>query len=173
MAQLTPLPLTVSCFSKIQIGFTFLVPAHPGSPGKRAVKRVCVSPCDALFQYWVSCFLTCITDTVRHTICNTLVFNWDYSNNAADIQNDAHHQCTNAGSELSTKLKTVLAITQRQWKCLALSKLMPTFVELPIRTLRSSNSHCSQPIKRVKHKLYGIKKTKQVKSRHSILCNDI
>ena len=41
-AQLMPLPLTVSCFNKIQIGFTFLVPAHPGSPGKRAVKRVCV-----------------------------------------------------------------------------------------------------------------------------------
>jgi len=41
MAQL-PLPPTVSCSSKIQIGFTFLVPAHPGSPGKRAVKRVCV-----------------------------------------------------------------------------------------------------------------------------------
>jgi len=41
-AQLMPLPLTVSCFSKIQIGFTFLVPAHPGSPGKRTVKWVCV-----------------------------------------------------------------------------------------------------------------------------------
>jgi len=41
MAQLMLLPLTVSCFSKIQIGFTFLVPAHPGSPGKKAVKRVC------------------------------------------------------------------------------------------------------------------------------------
>ena len=40
MVQLTPLPLTVSCFSKIQIGFTFLVPAHLGSPGKKAVKRV-------------------------------------------------------------------------------------------------------------------------------------
>jgi len=40
--QLMPLPLTVSCFSKIQIGFTFLVTAHPGSPGQRAVKRVCV-----------------------------------------------------------------------------------------------------------------------------------
>ena len=39
-AQLLPLPLTVSCSSKIQIGFTFLVPAHLGSPGKRAVKRV-------------------------------------------------------------------------------------------------------------------------------------
>ena len=40
-----PLPLTVSCFSKIQIGFTFLVPAHVGSPGQRAVKRVCVCVC--------------------------------------------------------------------------------------------------------------------------------
>ena len=39
-AQLMPLPLTVSCFSRIQIGFAFLVPAHPGSPGQRAVKRV-------------------------------------------------------------------------------------------------------------------------------------
>jgi len=36
------MPLTVSCFNKIQIGFTFLVPADLGSPGKRAVKRVCV-----------------------------------------------------------------------------------------------------------------------------------
>ena len=42
MAQLMPLPLTVSCFSKIQFVFTFLVPAHLGSPGKRAIKRVCV-----------------------------------------------------------------------------------------------------------------------------------
>ena len=38
MAQLMPLSLTVSCFSKIQIGFTFLVPAYPGCPGKEAVK---------------------------------------------------------------------------------------------------------------------------------------
>ena len=45
MAQLMPLPLTVSCFSKIQIGFTFLVPAHLGGPGKRAVKRACVCVC--------------------------------------------------------------------------------------------------------------------------------
>ena len=39
---LMPLPVTVSCFSKIQIGFTFLVPAHPGNPRKRAIKRVCL-----------------------------------------------------------------------------------------------------------------------------------
>jgi len=45
MAQLMPLLLTVSCFSKIQIGSTFLVPSHLGSPGKRAVKRMCVIVC--------------------------------------------------------------------------------------------------------------------------------
>jgi len=42
MAQLMPLPLTVSCLNKIQIGFTFLVPAHLGSLGQRAAKWVCV-----------------------------------------------------------------------------------------------------------------------------------
>jgi len=42
MAQLMPLPLTVSCFSKIQIGFTFLVPADLGSPRKRPLNGVCV-----------------------------------------------------------------------------------------------------------------------------------
>jgi len=34
-----PLPLTVTCFSKVQIGFTFLVPAHRGSPGKGPLNR--------------------------------------------------------------------------------------------------------------------------------------
>ena len=52
-AQLMPLPLTVSCFSKTQIGFTFLVPAHPGGPGKRAVKRVCM----------------CVIDDVLSSVC--------------------------------------------------------------------------------------------------------
>jgi len=57
MAQLMPLPLTVSCFSKIQIGFTLLVPAHLGSPGKRAIKRVCVCVC--------VCALTRATPSVK------------------------------------------------------------------------------------------------------------
>jgi len=58
MAKLMPLPLTVSCFSKIQIGFTFLVPAHPGSPGKRDVKRVCVC-------------VMCSTETDRPSMIST------------------------------------------------------------------------------------------------------
>ena len=41
-AQLMPLPLTVFCFTKIQIGFTFLAPPHLGGHEQRAVKWVCV-----------------------------------------------------------------------------------------------------------------------------------
>ena len=52
MAQLMPLPLTVSCFSKIQIGFTFLVPVYLGSSGQRAVKRVCVCVCVYTLGVW-------------------------------------------------------------------------------------------------------------------------
>jgi len=48
MAQLMPLPLTVSCFNKIQIGFIFLVPVHLGSPGKGPWYG-CVCLCVAYF----------------------------------------------------------------------------------------------------------------------------
>jgi len=49
-AQLMPLPLTVSCFSKNQTGFTFLILAHPGSPGKRPLNG-------RVFQWEVPLFL--------------------------------------------------------------------------------------------------------------------
>ena len=57
MARLMPLPPTVSCFSKIQIGFTFLVPAHPVSPRQKAVKRVlllCSMVCSCISQFMPS-----------------------------------------------------------------------------------------------------------------------
>ena len=62
-AQLMPLPLTVSCFSKIQIGFTFLVPAHLGSPGQRVVKRVCVCVCVR------ACVRACVCMRARACMC--------------------------------------------------------------------------------------------------------
>jgi len=65
IAQLMPLPLTVSCSSKIQIGFTFLVPAHPGRPGQRAIKRVCVCVC-------VQSHRSCVTVAVE-IVNNALV----------------------------------------------------------------------------------------------------
>ena len=49
MAQLMPLPLNVSCFSTIQLGFIFLVPAHMASPRKRAIKQVCL--CTVIHNY--------------------------------------------------------------------------------------------------------------------------
>jgi len=70
MAQLMPLPLTVSCFSKIQICFTFLVPAHLGSPRKRAVKRcVCVGVCVCV---WVCvCVCACEVMTLCFVVCSS------------------------------------------------------------------------------------------------------
>jgi len=61
MFQLMPMPLTVSCFSKIQIGFAFLVPAHLGSLGKRTIKRVCVCVC--------VCVRACVRACARMRVC--------------------------------------------------------------------------------------------------------
>ena len=66
-AQLMPLPLTVSCFSKIQIGFTFLVPAHPGSPGQMAVKWVYVCSCCSIFLLNGECVPFCVRFSFFHT----------------------------------------------------------------------------------------------------------
>ena len=44
MAQQMPLPLTASCFRKIQTGFTFLVPAHPGIVPEKWPLNGCVYP---------------------------------------------------------------------------------------------------------------------------------
>jgi len=62
MAQLMLLPLTVSCFSKIRIGFTFLVPAFLGSPGKGPLNGcVCVcylSPAFVPVQNAATCLIS-------------------------------------------------------------------------------------------------------------------
>ena len=68
IAQLMPLPLNVSCFSKIQIGISFLVPAHSGSPGQMAIKRVCVL-CSRL-NSWLLHFLShaCVCHQKAHML---------------------------------------------------------------------------------------------------------
>jgi len=71
-----PLPLTVSCFSKIQIGFTFLVPAHPGSLGKGPL-NVCVCVCAVAFYprdavlLRVLAMALCLSVTSRSSIKKT------------------------------------------------------------------------------------------------------
>ena len=63
MAQLMTLPLTVSCFSKIEIGFTFLVLAYLCSPGKRAVKQVCAC---AVVMNSIMCIINLTIDVQLH-----------------------------------------------------------------------------------------------------------
>ena len=72
-AQLMPLPLTVSCFSKIQIGFTFLIAAYPGSPWQRAVKRVCMCVC---VKYNKCIFLSVLLYVVYMSFLTEILFDW-------------------------------------------------------------------------------------------------
>ena len=83
MAQLMPLPLTVSCFSKIQIGFTFLVPAHLGSPGKGPLNGcVCVCVCISfimilyyvIYYFHIMQFENVTTKCNIHTLKSFIVF---------------------------------------------------------------------------------------------------
>ena len=96
MAQLMPLPLTVSYFSKIQIGFTFLVPAHLGSPGKRAVKRcVCVS--DQILNFpRRQCSKSHKDKTSRHTTDQQ-----SYLQLSPSCKDTRLPGCDNVGSEFS------------------------------------------------------------------------
>ena len=68
MAQVMPVQFTVSCFCKIQIGFTFLVLADLGSPRKRAVKHVCACPCThaRVGMCVCVCVLLCLSSGVKY-----------------------------------------------------------------------------------------------------------
>ena len=73
--QLMPLPLTVSCFSKIQIRFTYLVPAQPGSPGKRAINGcVCVFALYEryMYMYAFSALMLLVGRQEGHPACKKL-----------------------------------------------------------------------------------------------------
>ena len=80
VARLKPLPLTVSCCSKIQIGFTFLILADSGKPEEGAFKWVLLSllyfsmyVCHVCrYKLWmIVCFLLAVVDNVEHRCrCN-------------------------------------------------------------------------------------------------------
>jgi len=116
MSQLMSLPLTVSCISKIQIGFTFLVPAYPGSPRKRAVKWVCV----CVFVWVVSGLTECLLCRIIVTLCVEFC-NW----------------CDNFALKIS-----VVTDSQENFLCnsdrnfhLSLTKLLDYFVKFEIRNI--------------------------------------
>ena len=77
MAQLMPLPLTVSCFNKIQIGFTFLVRAHPGSPGRGPLNGclfVCFEVNRTICKQSAPCFTHISVWTPHHSIFTGCIF---------------------------------------------------------------------------------------------------
>ena len=78
MVQLLPLPPIISCFNKIQNGSVFLVPAYPGCPGKKAIKRV----------WWYDD----ATATTNTTPTTTILwpFPWDYLGEPAPEETFTH-----------------------------------------------------------------------------------
>ena len=97
------LPLTVSCFSKIQIGFTFLVPAHLGSPGKRPLN---------------GCVYVCVTFMRRKQVYAEIVFGM---NSASDPADGASPQCSkgllvgHGGAALPLSSTRQLSFTAFNW----------------------------------------------------------
>jgi len=75
MSQLMPLPLTVSCFSKIQIGFTFLVPSHLGSPEKGPLNG-CVCVYYVIMSIWLLFGLLIDRIVLFHVLLNVVKFNF-------------------------------------------------------------------------------------------------
>jgi len=75
-----PLPLTVSCFSKIQIGFTLLVPARPGSPGKGPL-NVCVCACvcvwHTLLLHYLAKYDSIVMTNNRHGLYKGVSEKWN------------------------------------------------------------------------------------------------
>jgi len=100
-----PLPLTVSCFSKIQIGFTFLVPAQPGSPRKRAVKWVCVCA-ESVSEKKLNRIFGKITS--KSVVAARIVSNtWKYDRGLSHLLHDELH-CLDVPQRVQYKLCTTV-----------------------------------------------------------------
>ena len=146
MARLMPLPLTFSCFSKIQIGFTFLVPSYPGSPGQRAIKWVCVCVCfllrdaikasiklthqrAALLRYLQSCCCRC-RETVSWTAA-ALCPAWKLSWTSLLQDRETPSKLTRRGESNSSWERRPVALTANRWHY------------MPPRFVVSETSRCS------------------------------
>jgi len=104
MAQLMPLPPMVSCFSKIQVGFTFLVPADLGSPGKGPLNgSVCVYVCCISIILLQLCSVGCQLTNKRiyyFLLCSSWYYCWAVSWAGYKWTGDASpevHECWDGG----------------------------------------------------------------------------
>jgi len=122
MAQLMPLPLTVPCFTKIQIGFTFLVPAHLGSPGKRAVKRVCVRACVCVRASARSLFaiLTCEDSCTCYNFLEREVLGW--------MSCPISQECDQSFGPILLHTSSELFCLFRKWWCIKICLILARFL---------------------------------------------
>jgi len=98
--QKIPVPLTFSCFSKIQIGFTFLVPAHPGSPGQRPLNGCVCVLCPSLgIGMWI---LASKKQRLAATRCSVYI----HQLNRVNFRNDFGHD----NSTINTVLVIIIFI---------------------------------------------------------------
>jgi len=80
VAQLMPLPLTVFCFSKIQVGYSVLVPADRGSPGKGPLNVCPLSVSRLLFLHFRNRMETALKEVILcfffdfHTVFLSIFF---------------------------------------------------------------------------------------------------
>ena len=104
---------TLSCFSKIQIGFTFLVPAHLGSPGQKAVKRVCVwfdlTRCISVGRRARACWRWCRANW-SYMLCSST---HHHSSTTLQFQQQIHRSPVTALLPASTSTGCVLCVRRR------------------------------------------------------------
>ena len=141
MGQRIPLPLTVSCFSKIQIGFTFLVPAHPGSPGRRAFKLVCVCVCtldshrqnESVFSFLRQCGTVHIRPSHAVLPC---CFSWRHCYRSISPTSWAHSSKPTTAACSMTKVKQFkLLQNTAQWQVILNILVLVGFVNYSLKTV--------------------------------------
>ena len=139
MAQLMPLPLTVCCFSKIQTGFSFMVPAHLGSPRQRVVKRLCVCVCvPGRFFHERTLFFTQWKKT-----CQT--FNFQLSFHPLNVScSQSNHRLIR--SHKKSNKKSTVNIPALEWMSMVRLRLFASFVNLQ-KTHKAIKQMCCLPTK--------------------------
>ena len=91
MAQLIPLPLTVSCFSKIQIGFTILVLAH---------YRATIGPLNGCFLFINNIKGTCLQECAKR-FAHATSLRRHVAVTHADLDQFTCHQCARSFPTMS------------------------------------------------------------------------
>jgi len=150
MAQLMPQPLTVSCFSKIQICFTFLVLAHPGRPGQRATKWVCVCTVYIMFLNFASVKVYSINNLTTTTTA-TLTSQYISPGPAMSIGWGRSDLCTEPAAPCTYNIHTVATFCVRNHTLTAVNLLTRLRLRCHIWTINKHLTTAWRQLKATEH----------------------